>query len=89
MHAEGQKTSSRLAEGVREANERIARQAERYNVRLGIPMLCECSDPDCRAVVMIGLEEYRAIRRDAEAVVIAPGHPADELDCVDDELRLA
>jgi hypothetical protein len=75
MHAEGQKTSSRLAEGVREANERIALQAERYHVRLGIPMLCECGDPACSELFLVSLAGYRQARREA-AFLIAPGHGA-------------
>jgi hypothetical protein len=63
---------------VRQANDRIADKAERMRFVSRVPMLCECTDPDCRTVVMIGLEEYHAIRRDRDAFLTAPGHSADE-----------
>ena len=47
MYIQDPQTSSSLAEGVREANERIALQAERFQIRSGIPMLCECGDAAC------------------------------------------
>jgi hypothetical protein len=37
-------------------------------------MLCECRNGDCRTVVMIGLEDYHALRRDSGAILTAPGH---------------
>jgi len=43
-----------------------------------VPMLCECSDRNCRTVVMIGLEDYYAIRRDDAALLTAPGHSVEE-----------
>ena len=73
MHAPGQSPSSGLAEGVREANERIAEQAERYQVLAGIPMLCECGDPGCSELVLVTLGGYRQARRE-KAFLIAPGH---------------
>ena len=62
----------------RQANDRIAAKAEQLRFVSGVPMLCECSDRSCRAVVMIRLEDYRAIRR-ADAFLTAPGHSAYEL----------
>ena len=37
----------------RQANDRIAEKAERLRFVSRVPMLCECSDRDCRAVVMV------------------------------------
>jgi hypothetical protein len=62
----------------RQANDRIAEKAERLRFVSRVPMICECSDGDCRTVVMVGLEDYRAIRRDNEALLTAPGHSAGE-----------
>jgi hypothetical protein len=62
----------------RQANDRIAEKAERLRFVSRVPMLCECSDPDCRKVVMVRLEDYHAIRRDGEAFLTAPGHSAEE-----------
>ena len=41
-------------------------------------MLCECSDRDCRAVVMLWLEDFNAIRREGDAFITAPGHSTGE-----------
>ena len=64
--------------GVRQANDRIAKKAERLRFVSGVPMLCECSDPECRAIVMIRLADYYALRRDPAAFLTAPGHAAAE-----------
>jgi hypothetical protein len=58
----------------RRANDRIADKAEALRFVSRVPMLCECSDPACRTIVMIGLDEYRAIRRSDGSVLTAPGH---------------
>lgn len=60
----------------RQANDRIAEKAERLRCVSRVPMMCECSDRDCRAVVMIRLEDYHATRRDGDAVLTARGHAA-------------
>ena len=73
MHAPGQSPSPGLAEGIRDANERIAQQAERYGVVAGIPMLCECGDPGCSELFLVTLGGYRQARRE-KPFVIAPGH---------------
>ena len=61
----------------RAANDRIAERAERLRFVSRVPMLCECSAPDCRRLVMISLEAYRRIRRSANSFLTAPGHDAD------------
>lgn len=61
----------------RAANDRIAEKARRLHFVSGVPMLCECSAPDCRTIVMIALPDYRAIRSDPAAFLAAPGHDAD------------
>ena len=61
----------------RKANDRIAEKAEQLRFVSRVPMLCECSAPDCRTVVMVALHEYRAIRRTEDSVLTAPGHGAD------------
>ncbi len=61
----------------RAANDRIAERAERLRFVSRVPMLCECSAPDCRQLIMISLEAYRRIRRSSANVLTAPGHDAD------------
>jgi hypothetical protein len=72
MRAQGKRPSG-LAEGVREANERIALQAERQKVWFGIPMLCECGDPGCSELFLVSLDGYRQARGETP-FLIAPSH---------------
>jgi hypothetical protein len=65
----------------RAANDRIAEKAEQLRFHSRVPMMCECSDPDCRSLVMISLDEYHAID-EAHTVLTAPGHRADQTDLV-------
>jgi hypothetical protein len=61
----------------RRANDRIADKAEQLRFVSRVPMLCECSEAACRAIVMIDLGDYHAIRRAEDAVLTAPGHQVD------------
>jgi hypothetical protein len=62
----------------RRANDRIAEKAERMRFISRVPMLCECSDANCRTVVMVALEDYHAIRRDENSFLTSPGHAGDD-----------
>lgn len=59
----------------RKANDRIAEKAEQLRFVSRVPMLCECTSPGCRTVVMVGLDDYRRIR-ESDAYLTAPGHDA-------------
>ena len=58
----------------RKANDRIAAKAEQLRFVSRVPMLCECSAPGCRTIVMVGLDEYREIRRTEDSFITAAGH---------------
>lgn len=58
----------------RRANDRIAGKAEQLRFVSRVPMICECTKPSCRTIVMIGLGDYYAIRRSDDSVLTAPGH---------------
>jgi len=73
----------------RQTNDRIAEKAERLRFVSRVPMLCECSDSNCRAVVMIRLEDYYALRRNDAALLTAPGHSLEESDVESHENRSA
>jgi hypothetical protein len=60
----------------RKANDRIAEKATQLRFVSRVPMLCECSSPACRSIVMVGLDDYRQIR-ERGAFLTAPGHDAD------------
>jgi hypothetical protein len=62
----------------RKANDRIAEKAEQLRFVSRVPMLCECSEPGCRTVVMVGLSDYREIRRTEDSFITAPGHGTSE-----------
>ena len=61
----------------RKANDRIAAKAEQLRFVSRVPMLCECSTPGCRTVVMVDLDDYREIRRTEDSFLTAPGHDAE------------
>src|SRR6476619_3513429 len=61
----------------RAANDRIAEKAEELRFISRVPMMCECSASACRKLVMVALDDYRAIRRDPHNLLTARGHDAD------------
>ena len=60
----------------RKANEEIREAAERLDVDMKVPFICECADPNCRTILRLTLEEYRAVRSDARHFINAPDHEA-------------
>ena len=58
----------------RRANDRIAAKAEQLRFVSRVPMICECTEPTCRTIVMIALRDYYAIRRCDDSILTAPGH---------------
>ena len=62
----------------RAANDRIARRAEEFRFVSRVPMLCECSLPSCRTIVMISMEEYREIRNNPNSFLTAPDHDLED-----------
>jgi hypothetical protein len=61
----------------RKANDRIAQKAEQLRFVSRVPMLCECSAPACRAIVMVALSDYYEIRLTEDSFITAPGHAAE------------
>jgi len=61
----------------RRANDRIAQKAEQLRFVSRVPMLCECSAPTCRSIVMVALSDYYEIRLTEDSFITAPGHEAD------------
>jgi hypothetical protein len=60
----------------RKGNDRLAEKAEQLGFVCRVPMLCECSESDCRTIIMVGLDEYRKIRQ-VDGFLTAPGHDAE------------
>jgi hypothetical protein len=58
----------------RDANERIKRAAEEYDVSGPLPFICECADPECRSVVLLTMSEYEEIRGHPAHFLNLPGH---------------
>lgn len=70
-------TAERIARNeaiFRDANDRIFDAAAEHGMIASIPFVCECADPQCRALVQLSLDEYAAIRRDPRLFVGAVGH---------------
>ena len=62
----------------RKANDRIAEKAAQLRFVSRVPMLCECSAPACRTIVMVSLGDYREIRRTEDSFITAHGHGGEE-----------
>ena len=58
----------------RRANDRIAEKAEQLRFVSRVPMLCECGAAGCRTIVLLGLDDFRKIRRSGGTFFTAPGH---------------
>jgi hypothetical protein len=54
---------------VRASNDHIAARAEALHFMSRVPLLCECDDPGCRALVLLSLDEFGRLRRTGEAVI--------------------
>ncbi len=66
----GQHHASRArADAVRVSNDRIARRAEALRFTSRVPLLCECGHPDCGALALVSLDEFRRLRRTGDAVI--------------------
>jgi hypothetical protein len=63
----------------REANEQIHDAAvELLEERAPAPFLCECSDAECRDVLLLSLDDYAFARADDARFILADGHPHGE-----------
>ena len=60
----------------RRANEELRASFGGYDLPPGqqVPFLCECGDRRCTDVLLLGLDEYEAVRDDPNAFLIVPGH---------------
>lgn len=79
-HTRMQVEGESRALNARAANNRIADKAEQLRFHSRVPMMCECSALDCRTIVMVWPEEYRALREDPHNFLTAPGHDVDRTD---------
>lgn len=59
---------------VREAKEHIGRQAARVDGGEPLPLICECADPACQAVIRLSRAQYERVRAKATHFAIAPAH---------------
>jgi hypothetical protein len=46
----------------RRSNDELARSAACLHFVSQVPFLCECSNPDCRELVLLALDEYEQAR---------------------------
>ena len=68
-----QPDSGTRTEAVRASNDRIAQRALVLHFTSRVPMLCECHDPGCRAIVPVSLEDFHALR-ERGGVVLGDDH---------------
>jgi hypothetical protein len=76
MSAQRERVRLSRSEEVRSSNDRIARRAVRLRFVSRVPMLCECSDQRCQAIVLVGLERYDELRE--TGFFTAPDHEVDD-----------
>ena len=69
-----QRTDESKSGAARRANERIVRRSEALHFNARIPLMCECDDADCTALLLLSRDEYRDARSDPGAFICAPGH---------------
>jgi hypothetical protein len=53
---------STRSQQARQSNDELARSAARLHFVSRVPFLCECSNPDCRELVLLALAEYEQAR---------------------------
>jgi len=62
----------------RVANDDIQRRARELElVEDRVPFLCECSEEDCHAIVLLSSEEYERVRSLKRHFFLTPGHQGD------------
>ena len=67
----------------REVNERLEGLAERFKVLSETaPFSCECADLGCLAMIDLTLDEYEAVRKEANRFIVLPGHVYPEFERV-------
>ena len=62
---------------IRAANQRVAGGAAREGLSTGVPVICECSDPDCAEFLLLTSTEWRQARSDPQRFVTLPEHAVD------------
>jgi hypothetical protein len=65
----------------REVNERI-RELEGHGSVGEYDFVCECADDACTSVIRLTAEQYEAVRSDASAFAVLPGHERADTDVV-------
>jgi hypothetical protein len=70
-------TADRIARNqsaFREANDRLHRASADYSAGTDFPVICECADPACRALLRIRPEAYEKVRANSRWFLTLPGH---------------
>jgi hypothetical protein len=77
METRSQTSAERVARNdaaFREANEAIQEKAATWEIDGLLPVICECADTGCRAVVRMTRAEYENVRADPRWFINASGH---------------
>jgi hypothetical protein len=78
MSAQEQRAHVDKSDQARVANDRIIERAEELRFVSRVPVLCECSDSGCTAVLLIGISEYAEVRGCSGLYLTLPGHQLDD-----------
>jgi len=60
----------------RDANEKIAGAAEKYELVEEVPFICECAEESCTEIVRLTMDEYAHVRADGAHFLNKHGHVA-------------
>ena len=74
--------ASDVSEAAREANQEIAAKALRLHFLARVPFICECSDPDCRAFLLLLPQQYADARSRPGSYLTLPDHNVADADPV-------
>ena len=80
MSAQRERVRLSRSEEVRSSNEHIADRAVRLRFVSRVPMLCECGDPRCQMIMLIGLARYHQLRE--SGFITAPDHTIEDAEPV-------
>jgi hypothetical protein len=59
----------------RDINERLEQGLRQVrDLPDALQFVCECGDRECRALISLSVDEYRAVRRDSRRFAVVPGH---------------
>lgn len=76
MSAQSERVYLSRSEEVRRSNDHIAARAVQFRFVSRVPMLCECSNPQCQEFVLIQLDRWEELEK--QGFLTAPNHRVEQ-----------